>query len=272
MDKKMKHFLLVAGNSVAVVATIIVNALAVILPLNGKSTNELSDAIPNLFVPAGITFSIWSVIYILLIVFMLYQIYGVFKKGKTDLSYLDKIGGWFILASIANILWIFLWHYEYVSISLLAMILLFFSLLMIYLRLGIGLSSVDLKDRIAVHTTISVYLGWITVATIANVTAVLVKLDVGELVLGEMMWTILVIAVAALITILMVFRRKDVAYSLVIVWALLGIVIKRLGDDPIYGVQTEIATAAGIAIVVIFVALGVSMFLNYSKRVVSKKS
>ena len=270
MDINKKHFLLVAGNSVAVVATIIVNALAVILPLNGKSTNELSDAIPNLFVPAGITFSIWSIIYILLILFMVYQIFGVFKKGRTDLSYLEKIGGWFILASIANILWIFLWHYEYVSISLLAMLLLFFSLLMIYLRLGIGLSFVDLKEKIAVHTAISVYLGWITVATIANVTAVLVKLDVGELVLGEMTWTILVIAVAALITILMIFRRRDVAYSLVIAWALLGIIIKRLGDDPIYGVQTEIATTAGIAIVVIFVALAISMFFKYSKGVDSK--
>jgi len=251
MDINKKHILLVAGNSIAVIATIIVNALAVILPLNGKSTNELSDAIPNLFVPAGITFSIWGVIYIFLVVFMLYQILGMGKKQQADMNYLEKIGGWFILASLANILWIFLWHYEYVTFSLLTMLLLFISLLMIYLKLNIGLSTVSIREKMAVHTTISIYLGWITVATIANVTAVLVKLDVGELVLGQVNWTILVIAVVTLITILMILRRKDIAYSLVIIWALLGIIIKRLADDPIYGVQTNIAITATIAILII---------------------
>jgi len=171
------------------------------------------------------------------------------------MTYIGKIGGWFILASLANITWIFLWHYEYVTISLAAMLILLVSLLIIYLRLNIGLSKVLLKEKIAVHTTISLYLGWITVATIANVTAVLVKLDVGEMVLGQTTWTILVIAVATLITILILLRRKDVIYSLVIVWALLGIIIKRLFDDPIYGIQTNIAITATIAIIIIIVVI-----------------
>jgi hypothetical protein len=255
MEKNKKNFLLITGNSIAVIATIIVNALAVILPLNSKTTQELSDALPNLFVPAGITFSIWSIIYVFLIIFMLYQILNLIKKDQLNMSYLEKIGGWFILASLANITWILLWHYEYVTISLAAMLLLFISLLMIYLRLNIGLSKAQLKEKIAVHTTISLYLGWITVATIANVTAVLVKLDVGELVLGQTTWTILVIAVAALITILVILKRKDIIYSLVIIWAFLGIIIKRLADDPIYGVQTNIAITATIAIIIIFIVI-----------------
>ena len=94
MERNTKNILLVTGNSLAVIATIIVNALAVLLPLNGKTTQELSDNIPNLFVPAGITFSIWSVIYIFLIVFMLYQIIGLIKKHQ-DMNYLEKISGWF---------------------------------------------------------------------------------------------------------------------------------------------------------------------------------
>ena len=267
MEKNKKNLLLITGNSIAVIATIIVNALAVILPLNGKTTQELSDAIPNLFVPAGITFSIWGIIYVFLIIFMLYQILDLIKKDQSDMTYIEKIGGWFILASLANITWIFLWHYEHVTISLAAMIILFISLLMIYLRLNIGLSTTPLKEKIAVHTTISIYLGWITVATIANVTAILVKLDVGELVLGQVTWTILVIVVATIITILMILRRKDITYSLVIIWALLGIIIKRLTDDPIYGVQTNIAIIASIAVLIILaVILAKTMPTLYKKR------
>jgi len=252
MDMKNKHILLVAGNSIAIIATIIVNALAVILPLNGKTTQELSDNIPNLFVPAGITFSIWSIIYFFLIVFMIYQIMGLIKKQQSDMTYLEKIGGWFMLASLANVIWIFLWHYEYVYFSLLAMLVLLISLIMIYhLRLNIGLSAAPLREKLAVHVTISIYLGWISVATIANVTAVLVTADVRELFLGQVTWTILVIAVVTILTILILLRRKDIAYGLVIVWALLGIIIKRLGDDPIYGVQTNVAIAAAVAILVI---------------------
>ena len=253
MDKK--NLLLVLGNSIGVIATIIVNVLAVILPLNGKSTSELSDAIPNLFVPAGITFSIWSIIYLFLLMFMIYQIISLNKKRQFNFDYIEKIGGWFILASLANIFWIFLWHYQYVTYSLLTMLLLFISLLIIYLRLNIGLSKVSFKEKIMVHVTISIYLGWITVATIANVTAVLANLNVGELFLGQVAWTIIVIIVAMIITLLMLVTRTDIAYSLVIIWALLGIAIKRFNTDPIYGLQTNIATTAVIAIIIIAVVM-----------------
>ena len=266
MERTMKHLLLVLGNSIGVIATIIINALAVILPLNGKSTSQLSDAITNLFVPAGITFSIWSIIYLFLIVFMVYQILELRKKEQAEMMTIYKIGGWFMLASLANVIWIFLWHYEYVSFSLLAMLVLLISLLMIYLRLNIGLSTVPLKEKLAVHVTISIYLGWISVATIANVTAVLVKANVGELFLGQVTWTILVIAVASFLTILMLVIRKDIAYSLVIIWALLGIVIKRLGNDPIFGVRTNIAIVAAVAILVIIVIMLVKTVPTISKN------
>ena len=251
MEINKNNLLLVFLNSIAVIATIVVNTLAVVLPLNGKETGQLSDNIPNLFVPSGITFSIWSVIYIFLIMFMLYQILDLTKKTKQDNVYLGKIGFWFISASIANIVWIFLWHYEYVTLSLFAMLLLFASLLLIYQRLKIGLTNTILKEKIAVHITISIYLGWITVATIANVTAVLVKLGVGGLFLGEASWAILVIAVATIITILIILRRGDYAFSLVIIWALIGIAIKRLSDDEIYGIQTNVAIAAIAAIILV---------------------
>ena len=266
MDIKKKNILLVAGNSLSIIATIVVNALAVILPLNGKTTQELSDNIPNLFVPAGITFSIWGIIYAFLIIFMIYQILSLRKKQPYDTGYIEKIGGWFILASLANITWIFLWHYELVAFSLLAMLVLFFSLLAIYLKLGIGLSITTLKEKLAVHVTISIYLGWITVATIANVSAVLVTQNVGELLLGQTTWTILVIAVATLISALILIRRKDIAYNLVIIWALLGIAIKRSSSDPIYGTQMNIVITTAIAILIIIIVMLYKVVISGYKK------
>jgi hypothetical protein len=136
MDKKILQLLQV-GNIIAVILTILINGLANLLPIGGKYTGELSDNIPNLFVPAGITFSIWGIIYILIILFALYLIKDFFQKQQTTKPFLEKISFFFIIASFANIIWIFLWHYEEIVLSLLAMVLLFVSLLILYLRLNI---------------------------------------------------------------------------------------------------------------------------------------
>ena len=245
-------------NFIAVIATIFVNFLANYIPLNGKYTGELSDTYPNLFVPAGITFAIWGVIYILLILFAVYQARDLFGKQKYDMPYLNKISFFFVLTSLANILWIFFWHYEQVILSLLAMIVLFVSLITIYLRLNIGEQNITRSEKFFIHVPFSVYLGWITVATIANVTAVLVSVNWDGFGISEQMWTILVLIVATIITLLVLLKRKDIPYSAVIVWAFIGIVVKRFGSDSIYGVQSEIAYSALGAIIIILIAIAVT--------------
>ncbi len=265
MENKVLKLLQI-GNITAVIITIIVNILSNLLPIGGKNTAELSDNIPNLFVPVGLTFSIWGIIYVLIIIFALYLARDFFKTEKTTKPFIEKISFFFILAGLANILWIFLWHYEQVLLSLLAMILLFASLLAIYLRLNIGIDPVSTKEKLFIHVPISVYIGWITVATIANVTAVLVTIDWDGFGLSEQIWTILVIVVATIITIMILITRKDYAYSAVIIWALLGIYIKRITNDPIYGVQTQIAYTAVVSIVILLIIVGISAFLKYSKR------
>lgn len=254
---KNKNLFLILGNSLAVIFTIIVNALANILPINNKYTGELSDSLPNLFVPSGITFAIWGIIYVLLIVFIIYQINSFIKKQKTDV--IEKISIYFILASLGNIIWIFLWHYEQVVLSLLPMLLLFFGLLMIYQRLEIVNDKTSIKEKLAIQVPISVYIGWITVATIANVTGALVKLNAGGLFLGEEIWAILVIAVATIITILIILRRKDIVYSLVVIWAFLGIVIKRLQSNE------NIALFTSVAIIVIVITI-LTVFILKNKK------
>jgi MFS family permease len=252
MGSRGKKKVLQVGNILAMIITIIINGLAVILPLNGKTTEYLSDKYPNLFVPAGITFSIWGIIYILWIVFAIYQARDLFKKGESEMPFLQQITFLFILSCIANSAWIFAWHYEYVGISLLLMIFLLFSLLAIYMRLNIDKSSVSMTEKLCIHVPFSVYLGWITVATIANVTAFLVSVHWNSFGISPLIWTIVVISVGVLITLLMLALRKDIAYSLVVLWALLGIWIKR--TTPAF-ITNDVATTAIIAMVLIGVGI-----------------
>lgn len=228
MSNHSKRLTLAILNLLSCVAMIFMNYLAVILPLNGKDTGELSDQYPNLFVPAGLTFSIWGIIFILLLIFAIYGlVYALQNRNITSDTFLDKIGYWFLISCLANIGWIFAWHYEIVPLSLIIMLLLLGSLIAIYQRQRIGISSVSNTEKYLTHLPFSIYLGWISVATIANVTAVLVDAGAGGLGLGEPMWAVLVILVAIGLALTMIFNRKDIFYSLVVAWALLGIYLKR---------------------------------------------
>jgi len=263
MNQNTLRKVIQVGNIIAVVATIIVNALAVLLPLNGKTTQELSDAYPNLFVPAGITFSIWSIIYLFMIIFALYQAQDLMKKEPKELPFLKQIGFLFILSSLANICWIFSWHYEQVALSLFFMIILLLSLLVIYMKLNIGRTHVSLSETIGVRVLFSLYLGWITVATIANVTALLVSVGWTGGEIPQETWTVLVLSVAVLITLLMLLRRKDVVYSMVVIWALLGIYLKRTSPSFL---NSTVATTAEIGMVLVTIGVVIVLLWQVLKR------
>jgi len=235
--------LLQVANVLGYVGMVAVNVLASALPLGGKTTAELSDAYPNLFVPAGYVFSIWGVIYLLLLAFTVYQA-SPSRRGE---GFLRKIGYLFALSCAFNVSWIFLWHYEYVIPSLLPMFALLASLILIYTRLDVGRSSPSRGERLWVHLPFSVYLGWITVAPIANVVAALVSVGWDGFGLGEVAWTIVMIAVAVALTVVNTFTRGDVGYALVIIWALGGITVKQMA------IQAIVATAGlGIAVILVF--------------------
>jgi len=263
MTPRGKKKALQISNILAMIITIVVNGLAVILPLNGKTTEYLSDKYPNLFVPAGITFSIWGVIYILWVIFAIYQARDLFKKEEIDMLFLHQITFLFILGCAANSGWIFAWHYEYVGLSLLLMIVLLFSLLAIYVRLNTGRTTASLTEKLCVHVPFSVYLGWITVATIANVTAFLVSVNWDGFGISPLIWTILVISVGVIITTLMLLLRKDIAYSLVVFWALFGIWIKR--TTPAYS-NTDVATTTIIAMILIGIEILAVVAYQQSKN------
>ena len=159
-----------------------------------------------------------------------------------------------MISNIANTFWIFFWHYGLIYLSIIAMIVILFSLLMIYLRLDFGKVQVTTKEKWFVYTAFSIYLGWITVATIANVTAVLISAGVGGFGLLAEILTVLVISVAVIITFAMLFLRKDYAYSLVVLWAVFGIFLKQLGFN------LTITITAIIAVILIAADIGYTIY------------
>jgi translocator protein len=220
--------------------TVIVNGLANGLPLNNLTTGEISDSIPILFVPAGYVFAIWGLIYLALTGFVVYQA----LPSQRENPRLRRIGYWFALSNVANTVWIFLWHYLVFPATLVAMLVVLISLVVIYERLAIGRRGVSRAERWLVNFPFSVYLGWITVATVANVSVVLYEAGWDGLGIDAAIWAAALLVIATVITGLVIVRRGDVAYAGVIIWAFAGIVVKQ--SDT----QLVAATAAVMAVVV----------------------
>lgn len=251
MYKKPIRIFLSLLNLIGFIATVTINALATILPLNNKSTAELSDQYPNLFVPSGLTFSIWGIIYILLGIYVIYQIIVSFRENKGERGFIEKIGIIFFVSSVLNVGWIFAWHYEIVLLSFIIMLMLLTSLIAIYLRLNIGKSEANIFEKSLVHIAFSVYLGWITIATIANTTALLVSVGWNGFGLSEQFWAVLVISVGILIALAVLFSRNDIFYCLVVDWALLGILLKRLSDITTPAQSVIVVSIVGLAVITI---------------------
>lgn len=231
-----------------------VNYLAVSLPLNGKTTGELSDKYPNLFTPAGITFSIWSVIYLLLGIFVVYGLIRAWQDQKV--KFVFKIGNWFIYSCIFNMAWIFVWHYEIVWASLVVMIGILYTLIKVYKKNLKLRKKLKPLEKYIVNLPFSIYLGWISVATIANVAIVLVNYNWNRFGLSQEFWTVLVMIVAILLGLKFIMRKRDIFYGLVIVWALIGIWIKRSADlEPIQAIYYTVVVGVFVLVLSSFVQI-----------------
>lgn len=232
---------------VATLATIAVNGLATGLPLNGQSTGEISDRFPSLFTPAGYVFSIWGVIYLGLLAYMVFQ---ALPSQRTN-ARLRAIGWFYVLSGVANSVWIFLWHYNQFALSLVVMLVLLASLILIYQRLSPWRVSVAADERWTTHTPFSIYLGWITVATVANAATVLLDSGWNGWLLPPVGWAIAMISIATLIGLLFAMIKRDVAYVAVLVWAFIGIAVKQSATPPVL-----YTAAVGAIVLVVAAAVG----------------
>jgi hypothetical protein len=233
-------------NVVALAVTIAVNGLANALPLNGQTTAEISNRFPVYFVPAGYVFAIWGLIYVALIAFVVYQA----RPAQRANAQVRRIGYLFALSCLANSLWLFLWHYEYFVLTLVVMVSLLLLLIAIYLRLDIGRRPVSGQERWFVHLPFQIYLGWITVATLANATTVLAYLQWNGGGIAPQVWAIILLVAGLAVASAVAFSRGDVAYVLVLVWAYMGIAVKQ-ADTPLVA---QVAWAAAVLLAFIAVA------------------
>lgn len=242
-------------NIFAFIFMVLINGLAGSTTLlGGKNTAEISNANLTLITPAGYVFSIWGIIYVLLGIFVVFQA----LPREREKEYHGKIGWLFILSSIFNIVWLFLWQFEYLVFSVILMFLLLASLISIYLRLDIGKSQVGLAEKITVHLPFSTYLGWITIASIANVAVTLVSIGWNGFGISPETWATIIVVIALLITVLVIVTRKDIAYGLVIIWAFLGIAVGQSSNQ-------NIVTLTQVSAIIVLIALVFSILISRLK-------
>jgi hypothetical protein len=216
--------LLILSNVAAFTLMVVVNGLAGSTTLiGGQMTADVSDANRTLITPAGYVFAIWGIIHFLLAVFVIHQM----LPSQQAKAFQKQIGWLFVLSSILNMIWLFAWQYEQLPLSVLIMLLLLGSLIAIYLRLDIGRAKAGIAEKLAVHVPFSTYLGWITIATIANVASTLVSIDWDGFGIAPETWATIIIVIALAIAVLVVVTRTDIAYSLVIIWAFIGIAAEQ---------------------------------------------
>ena len=204
---------------------IAVNALANILPINGYNTGQVSAFYPNAFVPAGFTFSIWGVIYLLLLSYTIGFTYYSLKQEQFPkvFAFIKRINHYFLLTCVFNMSWILAWHYLQIELSVVIMLLFLITLIQLFLKSNPMAGALTTTQKFILQSPFIVYLGWISVATIANITALLVAYKWNGFGMTPVYWSAAMILIAIVLAVFMLLKFKAVPFALVVAWALWGI-------------------------------------------------
>jgi hypothetical protein len=228
-----KEILIKLLNIVGFLAALYVNYLSVVTQLGGRSIRELSDKYANLFTPSNQTFAIWSLIYTLVFIFLIAQFLPSYKSTRFCNSY------HFLISCSLNGAWIVAWQLEYIGVSLLIM----FALLA---TLAIINQQADAEKLLLPKIVFGVYLGWICIATIANITTWLVSFKLTIPFSIQVFITLAILIVAAIIVAWIMKMLANPFLAIAVVWAFYGIYVKRMAD------VSEIAyTALGMGVLVL---------------------
>jgi hypothetical protein len=219
-------------NAVAFLIQLSVSWLTQSRMINSEDVGQVSDKYPTLFTPAGITFAIWGLIYLSLGAFCIYHIIMAWRRqtGQPPNQELQAIGNLFVLNNLATAAWLYAWTHEWIALSLGLIVFQLFTLIAMHIRLHIYDKDKLPGSKLFTQIPLSIYFGWITVATIANTDVYLSVTGWGKMGVSDAYWTIFLIGLAVFMAILVVLIRRNISYGLVFIWALGGIVIKRMGD------------------------------------------
>lgn len=226
-----------AGNLAAYAIMILLNVLSNALPINGQSMPEISARYPSLFTPAGITFSIWGVIYLALLAFVIWQALPAQRSSEK----LARVSPWFKVNCLANASWLVAWHYDQLIVSMLIMLLMLVTLIRIYAALIRDIETAPFKEHLVLYLPFSLYTGWIVVATIANASVIQTHWGLDAAWIGAVQWTLLKLAIAGAIGATMVLRFRDIPFALVIAWAAFGISVMQSGTPAVSGAATTLS-------------------------------
>ncbi|MDP4283455.1 MAG: tryptophan-rich sensory protein [Bacteroidota bacterium] len=251
----MKKTLQIA-NGIAVISTIIVNYLSNTGVFNGKTVAEISNKYQNYFTPAGYAFSIWGLIYLGLLTFVIYTGQGLFKKIEDKWPVLE-IGWWFVISCIANSFWVIAWLYEYTGLTVLIMIIILISLVKIILNTRMELDNLSLKKIAFVWWPFSIYSGWICVALIADIAAYLTKINWNGFGISQIGWTIIMICIAGIVNLFITWKRNMREFALVGVWALVAIAVAN------WNVVESIVIIAIAVAVILFISVMIHIYKNH---------
>lgn len=247
--------ILASLNFLSVIITLFINYLSQTGIFNNTTIGALSDKYSNLFTPAGYAFSIWALIYLSLLSFTGFMLYQAFSKQKYT-SFIEKTSGWFIVANIANCLWVITWLYEYTGLSVLVMLLILISLLKIVLNNNMERWDAPFKIIFFYWWPICLYAGWISVAIIANTASYLSKIGWDGWIFSEVEWTVIMIGIAVIVNLLMIYLRNMREFGAVGVWALFAIYAKHEGTIEL------IANVALAGAILIFLNISYHGYLN----------
>ena len=229
-----------AGPIVAFAVVIGVNAAANLVPIAGVRTGDVSDKYSSLFTPAGYTFGIWGMIYLALAGYVVYQAMPA-QRGNAMLATISRL---FVWSCAANALWLFSWHYELIAVSLLLMLALLVLLVRIYRQLKFDNDSTAIGERLFINLPFALYTAWISVATIANISAMQSALGWNDRWASGSDWTLMKIAIAGAIAAAVTVRNRDFVFALVVAWAAIGIANGQAGAPEVAGAATAIGGVA----------------------------
>ncbi len=248
-------------NLVAYIYMVTLNTLSITLPLGGMTTQELSDKLNNPFTPIGFTFSIWSVIYFLLLIFVVVGLVNYFRGKPQKNKITDKnIRYLFAISCLLNGTWILAWQYQFIALSMCITIGMLMTLIFIHKALRKNTNLISGTDKYITSPAFSIYLGWVSVATIANIAAWTVSINWGGWGISQISWTNIMVIVAALLGTTMLIKFRDIWFNIVILWALYGIMSKRLAVDSV--VFASIITTTQICMAFLVGAISTKLFLK----------
>lgn len=225
------------GNLAAFGFVVVLNVLSNALPINGQTMPEISAKYPSLFTPAGFTFAIWGVIYLCLFGFVVWQALPAQRSNDS----IARVSGYFQLNCLMNGLWIVVWHYDLLALSLIVMFVILATLIVIYRTLSAVIDAAPLAQRLLLHLPFSLYTGWITLATIANASALQTGSGWDDVGLGAVQWTLVKLALAGAIGTTVLLKYRDVVFAAVVAWAAYGISAMQSATPSVAGAATTLS-------------------------------